>query len=137
CCSPLPFFPLKKIFSINLPKNQKMTIQITIIVVFIGFFVNSKILTPIYAKEKIITDFPKKTANINRFKEMFDKAATTLMTADGANGKQSKTNKRLKPRSSTHFVTLSTCLFSLILIINLRLLNFRTVRKTPTEPKLA
>src|SRR5699024_2260124 len=84
-----------------------------------------------------MTDLPKKTAKVNRLKEIFENAATILIIADGENVKQSNINNKPNPLSSTHFVTFSTCLCFLNVAIYFQLLNFRTVKKTQIAPRLA
>src|SRR5699024_805614 len=85
--------------------------------------------------EKIMTDFPKKTAKINCCLLTFDNPATILMMDDGENGKQSKMNNGPNPCRSTHEVTWMTCLFRFIFIMIFLLPNLRMRKKTAIDPK--
>src|SRR5699024_4789443 len=91
------FLRFNIIFSICFPTIQNNPIQIVTIIVFTGLSANSRKLDPTYAIEKIMTDFPNKTARINCCLLTLDNAATTLMTEDGENGKQSKINNGPNP----------------------------------------
>lgn len=76
---------------------QNRTIQIPTIIVRTGFLANSKILEPTYASEKIMRDFPRRTANVNCCVLIFDKPATTLMIDEGEKGKHNNRNNGPKP----------------------------------------
>src|SRR5699024_5410170 len=67
---------------------------------------------------------------------IFDKPATTLITDEGENGKHNNKNSGPKPRFSSQFVTLLTCLF-LRIAMKIRLSpSLRIIKKTSMEPRL-
>src|SRR5699024_8184685 len=125
------------LFSIDFPIIQNKHMLAPTTIVFTGFWANSVILDPIYATEKIMTDFPSNTAKINCCELIFDSPATTFITDDGENGKQSKRNNGPNPCLSTQVVTFFTWLFSLIFTNTFLFPKPRIIKKTRTDPTLA
>src|SRR5699024_10579910 len=105
-------------------------------IVRIGFLANDTILDPIYASEKIMTDFPSNTANINCCVRILDNPATTLITEEGENGKHNNRNSGPKPCLSSQAVTLCSCLFFRIALHNRLFPSLRITKKTNMEPTL-
>src|SRR5690625_4665113 len=84
--------------------------------------------------ENIITALPKTTASANCCILIFDNPATTLMTADGENGKQSSKNSSPNPCRSSQEVTFLTCLFCWIFLNNRLFPSLRIIKNTRKAP---
>lgn len=87
-----------------------------------------------YAIEKIMTDFPNKTARINCRLLTLESPATTFITEEGEKGKHNKMNKGPNPRRSTHEVMYCTCLLRLSFTNNFLSPKVRMRKKTEMEP---
>ena len=103
----------------------------------IGCVKSARTSWPIKLTIKIITNFPDKTAKINCQIFIFESPATTLIAAEGVNGKHKMRNNGLNPLRSIHVNSFFIALFSRKRWKNFNCPSFLMIINTIIAPKHA